>query len=297
MNINKGDVVVDATLGVGGHALEIAKRVGKQGKVIAFDMDLDAINEFENKIRHEHPELRDRFSLVNENFADLDNQLGKLRVGKVGGILADLGWRIEQVQDDKYGMSFLRDSRLDMRMDQSAEESAFEIVNDWSEDKLAELLRDFGEEKNSKRIAKAILKERGKNAIETTKQLADLVENVNSSKRTRIHPATRTFQALRIKVNSEFENIEKLLSCAIQDLKVGGRVAVITFHSLEDRIVKKFFQANARGCVCPKEFPICVCGGKEKLEIITKKPILPSKLEVGSNPRARSAKLRVAEKI
>lgn len=298
LKIKKGDVVVDATLGAGGHSLKIAQKVGEKGKVVAIDIDAGAIEEFKQKIGSEHPDLQKRFIFIQGNFACLRTHLEEQKIKKVNGILADLGWRIEQVRDKKYGMSFLEDSRLDMRLDRDqSRESAFEIVNNLEEKELERIFCEFGEEKNSRKIAREIAKRRKESPIETTMQLADLVESVSRRGKSGIHPATRVFQALRIKVNNELENVEKFLSGSLELLESKGRVSVITFHSLEDRIVKKFFQSNARGCVCPKEFPICICGKKERIKIITKKPVVPSLQELKKNPRSRSAKLRVAEKI
>lgn len=301
LKVNEGDVIVDATLGKGGHSIEIAKKVGAKGKVIAFDVDEEAIKEFEKRLQAEYPNLKERFILINKNFAEIKQELKKIDIEKVDGVLADLGWRAEQIENEKYGLSFQQDAPLNMRLNSSAEEglTAREIVNNWELDKLRNLFWEYGEERHAKQAAKAIIEFRKSKEIETTKELAEILSSKLGFfyRRSHLHPATKIFQALRIAVNEELANLEIFLSGAKKMLGKEKRLAVISFHSLEDRIVKQFFRANAGGCICPKEIPICVCGARAELKIITKKPIAPEAQEQAGNIRSRSAKLRVAEKI
>ncbi|HHX58613.1 MAG TPA: 16S rRNA (cytosine(1402)-N(4))-methyltransferase RsmH [Candidatus Moranbacteria bacterium] len=299
LSIKQGATIVDATLGAGGHTIELAKAVGENGRIIAFDLDQAAIDEFKIKIKKQ-PELAKRIFLKRGNFKDVLVLLKKLNVQKVDGILADLGWRIEQVQDPQYGMSFFQDARLNMRLDQFSGENAFDVINNFSQSELTSIFWRFGGEKKASVIAKKIVERRKVKTIETTTELASLVETVSGRfprRRARTHPATKVFQALRIFVNQELENLKIFLTDSLKILNKNGRLAIISFHSLEDRIVKDFFRENARGCVCPKELPICVCQQKQKLKIITKKPIKPTQAELDSNQRARSARLRVAMKV
>jgi 16S rRNA (cytosine1402-N4)-methyltransferase len=235
---------------------------------------------------------------VRGNFKDIKNILKKLKIGKVDGILADLGWRIEQVKDKEYGMSFIEEARLDMRLDKCQKLDAYEIINNYEEKELERVFREWGEIKLFKRLVKIIMERRREFPIERTTELAEIAKESLSEKRG-IHPATKVFQALRIEVNDELSNLDKFLNRTFDVLKKKGRLAVISFHSLEDRLVKNFFRENARGCVCPRKIPVCVCGGDEnkKLKIIAKKPLRPSTEELAGNFRARSAKLRIAEKI
>ena len=300
LNLKEGDVVIDATLGSGGHSIELAKMVGKSGKVISFDVDLEAIEIFKKRLENDFPELESRFELINDNFSNIAERVSSLGFGGVNGILADLGWRIEQIENERYGMSFKKDFPLNMKLGGEREGiTALEIINKWKESELIELFFKYGEERNSKKAARAIVEERKFGKIETTKQLAEILNKKIGSfyRKSGIHPATKIFQALRIEVNNEFENLEKFLEGAKKILKPEGRVAVISFHSLEDRIVKSYFKSNTGGCVCPKGIPICVCGAKAFLKIITKKPIIPTAQEIGKNQRSRSAKLRIAEKL
>lgn len=295
LNIKKGDVVVDATLGSGGHAREILKRIGKNGRLIGIDLDINAINDFKKSLPVTN------YSLVNDNFANIENILKNLGIDKVDAILADLGWRIEQVEDSQYGMSFNKDAPLNMNLSQMDRNgiTAVEIINEWPEEELVSIFKQYGEEKHAKLAARAICDRRKEERIETTKQLVGIIEKSIGFKykKSKINSATRIFQALRIAVNDELGNLGKFLESSSEVLRKNGRIAVISFHSLEDRMVKEFFRTNAGGCVCPKELPICVCGKKPKLEIVTRKPVKPSQGELGENPRSRSAKLRVAELI
>lgn len=299
LEIKPGATIVDATLGAGGHTIELAKAVGKNGRVIAFDLDKTAIAEFKIKIKKQ-PELARRIFLKRGNFKDILILLKELGIQRVDGFLADLGWRIEQVENPKYGMSFFRSGKLNMQLDQNEKKNAFGVVNNYSQAQLTDIFWKLGEEKRASLIAREIIRKRKLKVIETTTDLADLVEkSVNKFIRgkPRIHPATKVFQALRIYVNRELDNLKIFLTDSLKILNKNGRLAVISFHSLEDRVVKNFFRENARGCVCPKGLPICLCQQKQKLKIITKKPIKPTQTEIASNQRARSARLRVAMKV
>lgn len=297
MNLKEGQIVVDATLGGGGHAEKILEKIGAEGKIIAIDLDEKAIEENKNKFS----DHKDQIYFVNDNFANVGKALEKIKIKKVDAILADLGWRMDQVEKAEYGISFRKEGPLDMRMNASSSQgmTAEKIINDWDEKDLVEIFKKYGEEKHSGLVAKSIVATRKKKEIKTTSELSEILEKSLGRyyRNKKIHPATKVFQALRITVNQELENLEKFLPQALNGLKIGGYLAVIAFNSLEDRIVKKFFQANARGCICPKEFPICNCGQKPKLKIVTLKPIIPGEKELKNNPRSRSAKLRVIQKI
>lgn len=302
LNLKEGAVVVDATLGMGGHTIELAKAVGTSGKVIGIDMDQSAIDGASERIKAECPELAERIIFAKGNFKDIDKIVAEQGFEKVDGILADLGWRIEQINDPEYGLSFRTEARLDMRLGKDIDEeqeSAFEIINGWEVADLERLFRELGEERFSKRASLAIESSRQGTEIETTTQLAKIIEEAIGGRYAgkRIHPATKIFQALRIQVNGELNSLNIFLKKGFSSLQKSGRLAVISFHSIEDRIVKKFFKSYAGGCVCPKEFPICRCGNEPKLKLVTRKPITPHAQELDENIRARSAKLRVVEKI
>jgi len=294
LNLKEGMVVVDATLGSGGHSQEILQRIGKTGKLIAIDQDQEAISDFR---KSKGDDLR--VSLVKDNFSNLDSVLDDLKIEKVDAILADLGFSSDQMEDAQRGMSFQKDAPLDMRLDQKSELTAEKIVNEYSLEKIEKILKEYGEEQFARNIAKKICEAREDERIKNTFTLVEIIESAIPAKfkKGKINCATKTFQALRIAVNSELEALEKFVPIAIEKLKAKGRLAIITFHSLEDRIVKNIFRENARGCICPNDFPKCVCGHFAKIKLITKKPIVPSDLEVTENSRSRSAKLRVCEKI
>ena len=330
LNLKAGDVVVDATLGGGGHSRAILEKIGKQGKLIAIDWDAKAIENFQRSLLIGQSKVA---SLVQNNFARLNNILGGLQIKKATAILADLGFSSDQMGDSNRGLSFQKDGPLDMRLDSNGDISAWKIVNQYPLPELEKIIRELGEERFAGRIARKIVETRKKNRILSTKELADLIESIVPKKRyfSRIHPATKTFQALRIEVNQELENLQSFIPQAMDNLAPGGRLAIIAFHSLEDRIVKNIFRENARGCICPpaqqiqklqekyinavsrddssadslekalragpKSFLKCVCGREAKIKIITRKPIVSSNEEVSNNPRSRSAKLRVAEKV
>lgn len=298
LNLKKGATVVDATLGGGGHGLAMLESIGENGKLIAIDIDERAIERFKSKAESLKSKV-DSVVLAKGNFSDIKNILGGMNVLAVDGILADLGYSSVQMEDESYGLSFLKDAELDMRLDKSQSLTAREIVNSYAEKDLARILREYGEEKFAGKIARAIGERRKTKEIRGTKELAEMVEKAIPKKfqKSGQHPATKTFQALRIEVNRELSNLKKFIPQAIEILKPGGRLAIISFHSLEDRIVKNIFRENARGCICPVNFPQCRCGNKAKIRLITKKPVIPGDEEIKNNPRARSAKLRVCEKI
>ena len=307
LNIKEGDIVVDATLGGGGHGREIIKLIGDKGIYVGIDQDENAIKNFA-QFPISNFQFPNNFQipifkfqnviLINGNFSELKNYLEILEIEKVDAILADLGWSSDQVASKEHGMSFQIEAPLDMRYDRSQELTAKKIVNEYSPHNLEKIIKDYGEERFAKNIAKRIVEYRKKHTIETTAQLADIITNAipPQNRYGKTDPATRTFQALRIETNRELENLEKFVPEAIDALETEGRLGIITFHSLEDRIVKSIFRENARGCICPNDFPQCVCGKKPKVAIITKKPVTSSEDEVEENPRARSAKLRVCEK-
>jgi len=295
LKLREDSVVVDATLGAGGHSLAILKKINDKGRLIGVDQDANAIKNFKQCLKSEVGNL----FLVKGNFSQIKNILGGMNVLTVDGILADLGYSSAQMEDKSYGLSFLRNAELDMRLDKNNKLTAKKIINSYDEKKLKKVLREFGEEKFAGKIAKVILKKRKNGEIRKTKELAEIIKQTIPKKfqKNGQHPATKTFQALRIEVNQELENLEKFVPQAIEILKPGGRLAIISFHSLEDRIVKNIFRENARGCICPVDFPQCRCGNKAKIKIITKKPIIPGVEEILRNPKARSAKLRVCEKL
>jgi 16S rRNA (cytosine1402-N4)-methyltransferase len=305
LNLKKGAVVVDATLGGGGHASEILRRIGKTGKLIALDVDKEAIKKFSSKFKVQSSKLgawkseTGNLFLVKDNFADLETILGGLGVKTVDAVLADLGYSSDQLEDEKLGMSFQKDAPLDMRFDQNSGITAKDAVNNYGQRDLERIIKKYGEERFAQNIAKKIIEYRKDRKIGTTLELAKIIESAvpERYKHGRIHPATKTFQALRIETNKELENLEKFIPQAIGVLATGGRLGIISFHSLEDRIVKNIIRENARGCICPPDFPECRCGHKAEVKIITKKPITPSALEIKENSRARSAKLRICEKL
>lgn len=295
LNIRDGYTYVDCTTGGGGHSLEIAKRLGDHSRLICFDQDERAIKAAKERLK----DYLDKITFVNENFQSLERVLRDMEIENLGGVLADLGCSSPQFDDPERGFSYMHDARLDMRMDTSAALDAYEVVNSYSEDELRRIIYEYGEERFAPKIASAIVKRRQSAPIETTYQLSDLIKSaIPPQKRADgPHPAKRTFQAIRIEVNRELDCIRPIIDCAARRLVKGGRIAIISFHSLEDRIVKQGYNANANGCTCPRDFPVCVCNNKPKFTILTKKPILPSDEELEANPRSRSAKLRVAEKI
>ncbi len=295
LGCKSGGIYVDGTVGGGGHAALILAASAPEGRVIGIDRDDDALRAAGDFLKDFH----DRVTLVKANFRDMGEVLEGLGVKGVDGVLLDLGVSSFQLESPERGFSFRFDSRLDMRMDRSRKTSAYELVNGLPEEDLVRIFREYGEEREARRIARAIVRQREKRAVETTGALAILVaETIPRRFQARgIHPATRVFQALRIAVNEELESLKGGLSAGFEALVEGGRMAVISFHSLEDRIVKEAFRGYATGCICPPRVPICVCGRKPRARLLKRKPITPSEEEVRSNPRSRSAKLRAVEKL
>ncbi len=294
LNVKPDGVYVDGTLGRAGHSLEIAKRLTAGGRLIALDRDETALAAARERLA----DYRERVTLVHSAFSRLGAVLGELGVAAADGMLFDLGVSSPQLDDAKRGFSYKQDAPLDMRMDQSEPLTARELVNDAPYEELRRILYEYGEERFAPQIAKAICDRRGKKPIETTLELAELIRGAMPARalREKQHPAKRSFQAIRIAVNGELDELAPMLDAAASHLKPGGRLAVITFHSLEDRIVKQKLKELATGCICPPEFPVCVCGRTPQLALVTRKPITADGAELEENPRARSAKLRVAEK-
>ena len=294
LNIRPEGVYVDGTLGMGGHSEEIAKRL-TTGKLIGIDRDETAIRRAGERLRP----YGDRVQLVHGNFRDTAEILDDLGIEAVDGMLFDLGVSSPQLDESERGFSYMHDAPLDMRMDETDNLNAWFIVNRWPEEKLRRILYDYGEERCAPRIAAAIVRERERREIRTTLQLVEVIRSAMpaAALREKQHPAKRTFQAIRIAVNDELEAVRAIMATAPDKLRPGGRIAVISFHSLEDRIVKTGIAARENGCTCPREFPVCTCGFVQTLRSVTRKPILPSPEEMESNPRSRSAKLRVSERI
>ena len=295
LQIKPNGIYVDCTTGGGGHSLEIAKRLTDGGRLIAIDRDEDALRAAGKRLA----DFADRVTFVHSNYAMLQSVLADLGIPGVDGVLADLGVSSYQLDTAERGFSYMQDAPLDMRMDREQPLRAYGVVNTYSEEELRRILYDFGEEKFARNIAANIVKKRSERPIETTLELAELVKASmpKTAREGGHHPAKRTFQAIRIEVNSELSSIPPALDAAVHALNPGGRIAVITFHSLEDRLVKQKFAALSSGCTCPREFPVCVCGKKPVVRVITKKPVTAGEDELEVNPRSRSAKLRVAEKI
>jgi 16S rRNA (cytosine1402-N4)-methyltransferase len=289
-----GKIILDATVGGGGHAELILSRIGDSGILVGIDRDEVAL-----EIARKRLGGRPNVILIHENFSHLAHLLDDIGLPAIDGILLDLGLSSFQLDDPERGFSFRMDGPLDMRMDVRQPLTAADVVNTYSERDIADILKQFGEEPNARRIAGAIVRERAREAIQTTGRLAEIVRKTVSRghRPLRIDPATRTFQALRIEVNSELDNLANALNEGIERLKPEGRICVISFHSLEDRIVKRMFAGFARGCTCAPDIPKCVCGRKPILRVLTSKPIEPSAEEVARNPRSRSARLRAAEKL
>lgn len=293
LNIKPDGIYVDATLGGGGHTYEILKRV-TTGKVIGIDQDDYAIGKASEKLKE-----FSNFIPVRNNFHNIDEILKVLNIDKIDGIIFDLGVSSFQLDIPERGFSYNYDMPLDMRMDKSQTTTARHIVNGYEENELVRILRDYGEESWAARIAKFIVQERELEFIETTGQLVSIIKKAipKQVRQDGSHPAKRTFQAIRIEVNKELEILENTMKNAVEHLNAGGRICVITFHSLEDRITKNTFVDLNKDCICPPEFPQCICNHRRKLKILTKKPIVPSQEELTENNRARSAKLRIGERM
>ena len=294
LNIRPDGIYLDGTLGGAGHSLEICRRlIG--GHLIGVDRDTVALEAAAKRL-HAH---RSKVTLVHDNFANLGQILDSLGLDAIDGMLFDLGVSSPQLDDGERGFSYMVDAPLDMRMNRDDTLTAYDIVNNWPREELKSILYEYGEERYAPQIAAAIERVRTDRPIETTLELVDIIRSAMpaSALREKQHPAKRSFQAIRIAVNDELGAVRQGMEAAIDHLKPGGRLAVITFHSLEDRIVKNVFQDAAKGCTCPPSFPVCVCGRKPKIRILTKKPIIATREEVEENPRSRSAKLRVAERV
>ena len=292
--IRPDGVYLDGTLGRAGHSLEILRRLTAGGRLIGLDRDGTALEAARVRLA----EYADRVTLIHSNFSELKEVLSRCGVSGADGMLFDLGVSSPQLDDASRGFSYMQDAPLDMRMDTSAPLSAADIVNTWSQEELRRILFEYGEERYAPAIARAIVRARETAPVKTTLELVEIIKSAMppAALREKQHPAKRSFQAIRIAVNGELDALPPMLRAAVDGLNPGGRLAVITFHSLEDRIVKRTLAELARGCVCPPEFPVCVCGKKPQVRLVTRKPVTAGGAELEENPRARSAKLRVAEK-
>ncbi len=295
LNIKPDGIYVDGTTGMGGHSEKIAEKLCDSGRLICLDRDDYALETASKRLA----EYKGRVTLFKSNFADMRHALNALGIEKVDGVLLDLGVSSPQLDDPERGFSYMNDAPLDMRMDRSSSLDAGIIVNCYSYEQLKHILYDYGEEKFAPKIAAAIVKRREIKKIETTVELSDIIRSAMpaSALREKQHPAKRSFQAIRIAVNEELMAVEEIMNSLPDILKIGGRAAIISFHSLEDRIVKTGILVHENGCTCPRDFPVCVCGFKQTLKCIGKKPILPSEKELSENPRSRSAKLRICERV
>ncbi|MDK2805122.1 MAG: rRNA (cytosine1402-N4)-methyltransferase [Thermoanaerobacterium sp.] len=292
LKVKPDGVYVDGTLGGGGHSYEILRRLST-GRLIAIDRDMDAINAASVRLKDFN-----NVTYVHDNYKNIKNILKNIGIERIDGAVLDLGVSSYQLDEVRRGFSYMHDAPLDMRMDKKSALTAEYVVNNYSEDDIAKILYDYGEEKWAKRIAKFIVEERKKRPIKTTFQLVDIIKKAvpASKRRTGHHPAKRTFQAIRIEVNDELKGLDNAIDDFIDVMNPNGRIAIITFHSLEDRIVKNMYKKLENPCTCPKNLP-CTCGKKPVIKIITKKPVTPDEAELETNPRSRSAKLRVAEKL
>ena len=294
LNIRPDGIYVDGTMGGGGHSLEIAKRL-TTGRLICIDQDPNAHEAAGKRLA----EYKDRITFVRDNFGNIANILDSLGIEKIDGMLLDIGVSSHQLDEAERGFSYQQDAPLDMRMNPDRPFSAYDVVNGYDEDELDRVIFTYGEERWARRIAQFIVKEREAKPIETTGELVDIIKKAvpKGARKDGPHPAKRTFQAIRIEVNGELEVLQRAIDDVAARLAVGGRLCIITFHSLEDRIVKEAFRKQENPCICPPQFPVCVCGKKPLGRVITRKPILQSKEELEENPRSRSAKLRVLEGV
>lgn len=294
LNIKPDGIYVDGTLGGAGHSKEIVKQL-ETGTLIGIDQDQNAIK----KAREVLKSYEDNVILVNDNFSNIKNILFKLNIESIDGLLLDLGVSSHQLDEGDRGFSYKKDARLDMRMNKKAAKSAWDVVNTYSEEEIHKIIKEYGEDRWAKRIAEFICLERTKKSIDTTFDLVEVIKKAipSGARKNGPHPARKTFQAIRIEVNDELEIIRKTILDAVKVMNKGGRICIITFHSLEDRIVKETFKELNLTCICPIELPICQCDKKREVKIITKKPIIPTDEEIEVNSRSRSAKLRIAEKI
>lgn len=293
LNINPEGVYVDCTTGGGGHSLEIAKRL-TTGRLICFDKDTDALTFAKERLKN----YSDKITFVNENFANIDIVLDEFNIDAVDGILADLGVSSYQIDTAERGFSFMRDARLDMRMNKTQKLDAYKVINEYSEEELSKILFTYGEEKNARQIARKIVKQRVLKPIETTFEFRDIVVSSYPPKfQNKPSLCNKAFQAIRIEVNNELNDLISSVEKMLQKLKKNGRLCIITFHPLEDRIVKQAFKLHSTNCLCPPRIPKCVCGHKADIKLITRHPIIPEDNELLSNSRSGSAKLRIAEKL
>ena len=290
MDPKAGELYADGTLGAGGHSEGILKSSGPDGRLLAFDLDPVAIGIAQERLKP----YGERVRIIHDSYVNLGNYVDE---NSLDGFIVDLGVSSMQLDRRERGFSFLQDGPLDMRFSPDQRLTAEEIVNDWPEEELSRILWEYGEERKSRRIAAAICAEREAGRIETTSQLRDIIQSAVGSGKEKIHPATRSFQAIRIAVNEELKAVETVLPAVVQALKPGGRLLVISFHSLEDRIVKNYFKTESRDCLCPPEQPVCTCGHKAVLKELTRHPVTADEDEIRLNPRARSAKLRAAIKL
>ena len=290
--INPDGIYIDCTLGGGSHSEGILERLSDKGLLISIDQDTNAIEYSKKRLE----KFGSKWKVFKGNFENIDTIAYMAGVDKVDGILMDIGVSSKQLDDPKRGFSYRYDVKLDMRMNTDQKISAYDVVNTYSEEQLSKIIFEYGEERHARKIAKLIVEERKSSPIEKTSDLIALIKRAYPERASK-HPAKKTFQAIRIEVNRELEVLENAMSKAVELLKVGGRLAIITFHSLEDRILKNKFKDLATACKCPKDIPICVCGGVKKFEIITKKPIIPIDDELKNNNRAHSSKLRILERI
>lgn len=295
LDIKENGTYVDGTLGGAGHASVVCSKLSSEGHFIGIDQDNNALAVSAERLKGFNPKV----TLVKSNFVDVKNVLEELEIEGVDGMLIDLGVSSHQLDEPSRGFSYMHDAPLDMRMNQDASYNAYEVVNTMSEDDLYQIIKEYGEERWAKRIANFIVKERSEKPIETTYELVEVIKKAipQGARKDGPHPAKRTFQAIRIAVNRELEIIEPTIRDIVEKLSSGGRLCIITFHSLEDRIVKHAFKTLEDPCTCPRNIPVCVCGKKPVAKVITRKPILPSEEEVEENPRSRSAKLRIIEKL
>lgn len=295
LNIRDGYTYIDCTAGGGGHSLEIAKRMGENSRLICFDRDKSAIKAAREKLK----DYLTQVTFINDNFSNLEYVIKDFKINNLGGVLADLGCSSYQFDTAERGFSYMHNAELDMRMDTDANLTAYNVVNEYSEADLRKIIFEYGEERFASKIAAEICNARSITPLKTTYELADIIKKAIPPV-ARIdgpHPAKRTFQAIRIEVNGELDVIKPLIKSASNALVPSGRIAIISFHSLEDRIVKQTYKELSGGCTCPRDFPVCICGKKPIIKDITKKPILPKTTEIENNPRSRSAKLRIAEKL
>jgi len=294
LDVEGKSLIIDGTLGDGGHSEQILKQIGPQGRVLGIDQDIEALTRAKNRLSS----YGDKITFVHGNFRNIQAVLAERKIESADGLLLDLGVSSRQLDTPERGFSFMKNGPLDMRMNQKAEATAADLLTDLSDEELKLIIKDYGEERHYRNIVHEIRKAQSKKPIKTTIHLKQILSSaVKPSRPSKIHVATKTFQALRIAVNQELKSLEEGLKSSLQVLKPGGRLVVISFHSLEDRRVKNFFRSEAKGCSCPPRTPICICGRKKTLKVLTRKVVVPSAMEIGINPRSSCAKLRAAEKI